>query len=72
VSCNADVWNVRFGLEGERHLFPTEAAALTYSAIAARLLWIDEGTPSGIKVITAEGDWAIHEVFGLERPTLPP
>lgn len=66
VSRNADVWEVRIGADGSVRVFGTLEAARRFAVDAARLAWVDEGNPTGVKELLLGGTWEVGEQFGLD------
>lgn len=58
-------WHVRQGSEGPVDLFACERAATAHAHEAARRAWVEQGTLSCVKVLSAEGTWEVVEVFGV-------
>lgn len=61
-------WHVRHGAEGPVDLYACERAATAYAHEAARRAWVEQGTLSCVKVLSAEGTWEVVAVFGVSLP----
>jgi hypothetical protein len=66
VSRQGEQWEVRAGTGADVRCFATERLAFCHAINAARLVWVDLGLPSGVKLLGADGTWETREVFGLE------
>jgi hypothetical protein len=66
VSRNQRAFEVRSGVDGPVHVFASEVAAMRFAINQARLLWVDEGIPTGVRWRDADGDWQTAKVFGTE------
>ena len=69
VSRGEHDFEVRVGQDGPVQVFGSEVAAMRFAIDQARLLWVDEGIPTGVRWLNAEGDWQTAEVFGIEPPS---
>jgi hypothetical protein len=68
VCRKGDAWEVRLGSEGPVHSFDAHAAAMRFAQDAARLAWVDDGTPTGVQELNGDGHWEIIGTFGSDRP----